>query len=118
MKIVWQRSTDGQAKSMEDHSPRFEACQPHSPVDNCWCLNIKRSAADEDPIKVLALPNPDAVEEFVKGWLNGLAHYSDSKLPVIIHHSARDPQTTRAAQMLPDSSESLRIRASTRVRSA
>ena len=48
MKIKWQRGADGQAKPVEDHYPRFEAWQPHSPVDNSWCLIIKRSAGDED----------------------------------------------------------------------
>ena len=112
MRIKWQRDADGQAKPVEDHYPRFEAWQPHSPVDNSWCLIIKRSAGDEDPIRVLALPSPEAVEEFVKGWLKGLANYSSNNLPATIHFAARDAQTARATQMSSDSSGSLRIRAS------
>ena len=118
MKIRWQRNADAQAEAAENYYPRFEAWQPHNPVDNNWCLNIMRSAGDKEPTKVLALPSPEAVEEFVRGWLKGLAHCSDDNLPVIIHFLARDAQTACAAQMFPDSSESLRVRASTRVRSA
>jgi len=101
---------------VEDHYPHFEAWQPHYPVDNSWCLSIKRSAGDKEPIKVLALPSPEAVEEIVKGWLKGLAHYSDNNLPVTIHFLARETQVALAAKAFSRPGGSLPIRTSTGVR--
>jgi len=117
MIIKWQMSADGQTKAVDDHYPRFEAWQPHNPVDNCWCLSIKRNAGDEDPIKVLALPSPEAVEELVAGFLKGSANYSDDNLSITIHFTPRETQTPCEAMMFPSPGESLRIHASTRVRS-
>ena len=48
--------------------PRFEAWQSNDDIDNCWCLNIRRSAGQE-PITVRKLQSLGAAVEFIKGFL-------------------------------------------------
>ena len=101
MIVEWQRNTNDQAEATKIHYPRFEAWQPGNPVDDRWHLTIKRSATDQEPIKVRELPNPEAVEEFVAGFVTGLANYSDENPPIAIQFSARKAQTPREAKISP-----------------
>jgi len=100
MIVEWQRNTNDQTEGAKIHYPRFEAWQPVNPVDDRWLLTIQWSATDQEPIKVRELPDPEAVEEFVAGFLTGLANYRDENLSITIHFSARKAQTPREAKIL------------------
>ncbi len=113
MRLKWQRIGDEQAEPAEDYYPRFEAWQPRNPVDDCWCLTVKRSASDQDPIRVLALPSPEAVEEFVEGWLQGSVYNSSDNLPLTIHFSTQEMQASSATESPAIPSRSLAVREST-----
>lgn len=68
MTIEWQRNPDNWIGTTEINYPRFEAWQSDNPVNNCWCLNVTRSAGQE-PIRVRELPSSRAVETFVEGFM-------------------------------------------------
>ena len=117
MAVEWQRNAEDQLGAADSHYPQFEAWQTDNPVDNCWCLSIKRSA-DQKPIKVRDLQSPETVEKFVRGFLQGLDNYNDDNLPAFIHFVIRETQIPCADRMAPSPSGSLRVCAFTGVGSA
>lgn len=68
MAITWQRNADNWIGTTKSNYPQFEAWQADCPADNCWCLKIKLNA-DQEPIKVGEFQGPDAIEDFVAGFL-------------------------------------------------
>ncbi len=68
MTVEWQRTADDRLETVENRYPQFKAWQSDNPANNCWLLNIRLSA-DREPIKIRELQSPEAVEEFVAGFL-------------------------------------------------
>ena len=76
MTAEWQRNADDRIETTKNHDPQFKVWQSHDPADNFWNLYIWQNA-DQEPIRVLGLQSPEAVEKFVRGFLKDSDYRAD-----------------------------------------